>query len=439
MSIRHTSAATAVLVALLAVGGAGCSATPTSSRSAGPTASSVPKQTAPSTASDTTRLPATTVANPWSAYWTSVNPGGAIDFVTAQMGWRLDGQLFGPRLDDNLGAGAADNGSAWPGTSITETTDGGTTWSTILRVGSGIWGMDLLSRDVGFAVGVTSLRRTTDGGEHWQQVSEPAGHPLVWVDFKTSELGYGLTTIGTLVRTVDGGSRWNSTGMTTTGTAACFASAQVGYVSDRSGDLYATHDDGRSWAEVERAPSRPEQFVGPWSDLSCNGTNIWLGLQLLCAAACGATFPYLVAHSANGGTSWSTMASDWPAASVATAPVAFLAAVAVGPSSRGLIVNLPIEYSSPPTNLRLLVAEGSGTTYTTATVPALPTSSSAALDVHICGVTFVGSTGWLYFHDRAVGLPGKPRAEPVLWKTTDGGSSWEVLVAGPSQPPPPVG
>jgi len=72
--------------------------------------------------------------------------------------------------------------------------------------------------------------------------------------------------------------------MTTTATAACFASAWVGYVADRSGDLYATHDAGRSWAEVERAPSRPEQFVGPWSDLSCNGTNIWLGLQLICAA-----------------------------------------------------------------------------------------------------------------------------------------------------------
>ena len=80
-----------------------------------------------------------------------------------------------------------DNGSAWPGTSIEETDRGGKSWSTILRIASGIWGMDLVSRDVGFAVGVTSLRITSDGGKHWRQVSEPAGHPLVWVEFNTSE------------------------------------------------------------------------------------------------------------------------------------------------------------------------------------------------------------------------------------------------------------
>ncbi|MGO9335532.1 MAG: WD40/YVTN/BNR-like repeat-containing protein [Acidimicrobiales bacterium] len=186
-----------------------------------------------------------------------------------------------------------DNGSAWPGTSLSRTTDGGSTWSTILRIGTGIWGMDLISKDVGFAVGVTSLRRTTDGGDHWQQVSEPADHPLVWVDFTTNELGYGLTTTGTLVRTTDGGSSWRSAGLTRTGTAACFASTEVGYVADRSGAVYATHDGGGSWAEIKPPPVSVEQFIGPWNDISCNGTSIWLGQQLLCAAACAATSPYL--------------------------------------------------------------------------------------------------------------------------------------------------
>jgi len=264
-------AATAVLVATLAVVAVGCSATPTSSPS---TTTSTPAN----------RIPPSTIADPWSTYWTSVNPGSAIDFVTARTGWRLDGQLWGPRLDGSLGSGVVDNGSAWPGTSIEETTDGGKSWSTILHVTSGIWGMDLVSRDVGFAVGVTSLRITSDGGKRWRQVSEPAGHPLVWVEFNTSELGYGLTTTGTLVRSVDAGSSWSSTGMTTTATAACFASAWVGYVADRSGDLYATHDGGRSWAEVERAPfpagtvrwslerpvvQRHEHLARPAADLCC--------------------------------------------------------------------------------------------------------------------------------------------------------------------------
>ena len=69
MGIRHIGAATAVLVAMLAVVAVGCSATPTSSPS---TTTSTPAN----------RIPPSTIADPWSTYWTSVNPGSAIDFVT---------------------------------------------------------------------------------------------------------------------------------------------------------------------------------------------------------------------------------------------------------------------------------------------------------------------------------------------------------------------
>ena len=58
--------------AMLAVVAVGCSATATSSPS---TTTSTPSNKIPSSS---------TVAHPWSAYWTSVNPGSAIDFVTAR-------------------------------------------------------------------------------------------------------------------------------------------------------------------------------------------------------------------------------------------------------------------------------------------------------------------------------------------------------------------
>lgn len=61
-----------------------------------------------------------------------------------------------------------------------------------------------------------------------------------------------------------------------------------------------------------------------------------------------------------------------------------------------------------------------------------------ALDVHVRGMTFVGLTGWLCFDDTDVGCSGKPLAEPLVWKTTDGGLSWQKLAAGPLQPPPPA-
>jgi len=59
-----------------------------------------------------------------------------------------------------------------------------------------------------------------------------------------------------------------------------------------------------------------------------------------------------------------------------------------------------------------MAGQGPDGTYTTATIPALPASSSAALELHIRGVTFVGVTGWLYIDDTGVGSPAKPLAEP---------------------------
>jgi hypothetical protein len=62
-------------------------------------------------------------AFPWRFYWTSVNPGSSIDFVSAELGWRVTGQVFGPGIDGDLaasGGGEVD----WPGTSISATSTG---------------------------------------------------------------------------------------------------------------------------------------------------------------------------------------------------------------------------------------------------------------------------------------------------------------------------
>lgn len=384
--------------------------------------------------------PATASVDPWRAYWTSVNPGSGINFATARVGWRLDGQPYGPGIDDNLGSGVVDNGSAWPGTSITATDNGGRTWSTILRVSTGIWGLDVVSAQVGFAVGVTALFRTADGGRHWTTMGEPVHHSLVWVGFTSSRYGYGLTTTGKLVETADGGSSWLSSKLNVTGTSACFTSASVGYVTSKAGALYATGDGGKGWTLIEQAPPRVEQFIGPWSDLSCDGPNIWLGLRLQCAAACAASFPYLVEHSANGGLTWATSADDWPGVPNSTMPSANLGSVAAGPPGSGIVVELPAP-NSPRwawKDVRVLVARASGNAYTDAKLPTLPESFALAGNYvsAIRGVTLLGNTGWLYFDYTRAGTAERPLAEPIVWKTTDGGWTWTVLTTGPKQAPP---
>lgn len=420
------------MAGVLALALAGCATT----RNETPTSVAVTQATNPARPASVTP---TTISDPWRAYWTSVDPGSGIDFVTTQDGWRVDGQVWGPRIDDNLGSAVADNGSAWPGTSLSATDNGGRTWQTIFRLRTGIWGLDRVSERLGFAVGVTALWQTADGGKRWRRRGEPAGHALVWVDFTSARRGYGLTTAGALMQSDNGGTTWTPVaGRQTKETAACFSSARVGYVVDSSGALYRSRDGGASWSIVERAPRPVEGFIGPWSELSCDGSNVWLGLQLSCAAACGGASPYRVEHSADGGATWSTRQGGWPRPSP-TAPALYLASVAAaGADGGGIVVGLPTENAPPPADdIQLLATTSPVGPYGAATVPTLPPSNLIAATVHVRGVAFVGSTGWLYFDDTAMGTPKRPLAEPIVWKTTDAGRSWYLLASGPKTPPPP--
>jgi photosystem II stability/assembly factor-like uncharacterized protein len=387
--------------------------------------------------------------NPWRSSGTSVNPGSSIDFVSAEVGWRVTGQVFGPHIDGDLAAfvgGEVD----WPGTSVSATSDGGRTWSTVLEVSTGIWGLDFVGPRVGYAVAVTSLRRTSDGGSHWQEVGEPPGHALVWVDFQSASDGFGLTGPGTLVRTTDGGSSWSGAGLGTAGAAACFVSPDVGYVADRAGDLYRTSDGARSWRVAESAPKPPVQYVGPWADLACSGGDVALGLEAFCAAACGA-FPnlYLLDYSDDGGRTWAARSGGWLrdgdaafGSSGPHLPYGALGAVALNPAGAAVFSDVPGPSGNSADDVQVgtVAASGGGTTLEMGSAPALPASpvGYALATCHVLGIGFVGRTGWLYFDDGAVGTAGHRLGEPVVWQTTDTGAVWSVLSTGPTEAPPPA-
>jgi hypothetical protein len=313
---------------------------------------------------------------PWRPYWTSVNPGSSIDFLSAKLGWRVTGQVFGPHIDDNLATMVGPEVD-WPGTSISETSDGGRSWSTVLRASTGIWGLDFVSPRVGYAVAVTSLWRTSDGGRHWQEVGEPVGHALVWVDFQTASDGFGLTSPGTLVRTTDGGSSWSKVGLGMAGTAACFVSPTVGYVADRGGDLFRTSNGARSWRVVERAPKPPVQYVGPWVELACSGDDIALALEAFCMAACAAfPSPYLVDYSNDGGRTWAARSGGWLRSPAPYLPDGGLGAVAVNSAGAVVFSDVPGPNGNNADDVQVgtLGASGAGTALDMGSAPALPAS-----------------------------------------------------------------
>lgn len=380
------------------------------------------------------------VSDPWLAYGTDVNPGSAIQFVSAGVGWRLDGQDGAPYLDDNLAAGPG-NGAVimdWPGSSVSSSSDGGASWSTVFSSDTGIWGFDLLSAQVGWVVGVTSLSRTTDGGASWQQMGEPNGQSLVAVDFVSDDVGYGITTDGSVFSSSDGGATWSTVPFAGSAGAVCFTSAQNGYAADQLGNIFVTSDGGQTWAVGQRSPiPTPGSTHSVWAGLSCSGSDASQTVQVVDAGGGSPAEPYVVSQSADQGSSWTVAAdaSGDPQVPVppAASPFHQLAGATGGPAHGALLVGFP----SSGWGLQIARTRGSG--HAPAAVPSLPASSpppetAGYLVVH--GVSFSGSNGWILLNDNAVGPESSPQTESIVLGTTDGGNSWSILQADSPQNPP---
>lgn len=416
---------TGALLGLLAGcsgGGAGSARTSAASR---PTSSST------TTLTSVAQVSPKVSGNPWLAYLTGVDPGSAIEFATDEVGWRLDGQGATPGVDESLAAGPGAQ-VAKPGSSVSATVDGGRTWRTILRVSTGVWGVDLVSPRVGYAVGVTGLYRTEDGGATWTSLREPTPHPLVWTQFTSADQGYGLTTKGVMVTTTDGGRSWQLGALRRPGTAACFASARVGYVTDAAGDVLVTRDGARSWVVAKHGLGHIEQFYGPWADLSCSGPDVMVGLEYFCGAACGASHPYLVERSTTSARTW--VGPKPTAAGIPGASNAVFGAVATDQEA-SVLVALPDENSETPSqryDVTVLSAPPPGAPYVRASEPALPGSQStepAAYRTTVLGLDVRGSHGWLYIDVLVNRTANAVSVRPVVWSTTDGGRSWRLRSA----------
>ena len=94
---------------------------------------------------------------------------------------------------------------------ILRSTDGGESFSEIasgLGTGYDLWGLELVDDTLGWACGATGLIKTTDAGESWQIVNTPGftGN-LWWIDFMNKDYGF-IAADGNVLRTTDGGENW---------------------------------------------------------------------------------------------------------------------------------------------------------------------------------------------------------------------------------------
>ncbi len=377
-------------------------------------------------------------AAPWRAYLTDVNPGSAIRFTTSETGWRLDGQGGAPYLDDSLAAGPHGTISDWPGSSLSRSVDGGHSWESIYTAKDGIWGLDPLSDREGWVVGVTSLAYTNDGGSTWRELGEPKSKPLVSVDFVSDVEGYGLTTDGQLVQSSDGGASWEPGNLQDPGADLCFASQESGYVSTQDGDVFSTDHAGQTWTPSAKAPIVYD-LAPYWSQISCNGSDVWQGLRVLDPGAGGQ--PYVVSYSEDRGSTWSVVAGNALDESLhapkAPEVVDQLQQLAVGASGDAFLIG--VSESQWELQIRQMLGAQEGSPSTVPSPPSgedTPSFSNGYLEVH--GASFKGSDGWVYLNDNAVGSADSPKTEVVLLGTDDGGHTWRVIQRSSPEPPPPL-
>lgn len=213
---------------------------------------------------------------------------------------------------------------------IMRSEDSGATWSVIhtSNADSGMHfsSVHFVNRNVGWVVGTNEILHTENGGDSWVSqvgnISGVSGPLLEKVRFSTDQRGLAVGTRlvsdpfsgpPVILFTMDGGEHWDSAQIApgqnpalkkASLTSACVTSSGIGLAvgGGVSGSLaLLSTDDGMTWSDITQKlgtilPIQPR-------DVACSGpSEMWI-------VGGG---PARIAHSADGGTTWTDQTSSLP-------------------------------------------------------------------------------------------------------------------------------
>lgn len=265
--------------------------------------------------------------------------------------------------------------AAGGGGTFMRSTDAGATWSTSFAIGSSVNAMHLVSSSLGFAVGdqgfiartndggqtwtpqtssvqttlndvhffdanlglavgdSNTMLRSTDGGATWTKITMPPHGNAYGVRFADANIAVAVGSNGARLRSTDGGASWTRLDTPVAGCQTCtlrsvaFTSATMGFaVGDQSNKILLTDDAGLTWASV------PGANAAGATDGSCGfGAIDFSGANGIAAATCG-----WVAHTSDGGVTWTKFPAGGIALETDTFDVAFgTGAIAVATGAEG--------------------------------------------------------------------------------------------------------
>lgn len=325
---------------------------------------------------------------------------------------------------------------------IMKTTDGGLSWN---YQNSGVtvtlWYLDFYDANLGLAIGATgNILRTTDGGATWTPSTSPGSTTLYnvqFVDASTVYMTAGSTTIGRLFKSTDGGVTFTNISAnvpfvgTSTVRGLYFHGQTHGWLTTTLYEVYRTTDGGTTWAltqdlgtgtlyEVRFADTLNGFMAGTngevfrstdggvtWALQAMNATENMYGLDiapvlgegsLRTVIACGRYGTLL--KSADYGTTWHKLYSA--ATQEELRDVTFVDPLV------GYAVGGPAVVG--PGNGQVLKTTDGGNTWN-----------------QIAGTTYRNYSA--FWHDANNGYVGY-RSPWGIWKTTNGGTSWDSLNTG---------
>jgi len=272
-------------------------------------------------------------------------------------------------------------GTEWPAPQlILKTTDGGLTWSHSDLALGGINAVFFANSTTGYGVGGGGkVMKTTDGGDNWNYHSFGTDFSFSGVSFQNDSFGCFVGGDGKIVTTHDGGKYWDfpESGTTAGLNSVNFPDASTGYIAGNSGIVLQTRDGGETWQRRPGIIHRPSSIY--FVDTDCGY----------------AISPDSIERTTDGGHSWtaSKLGSYIYARSVffTSKDTGFVAGYA--------------------DNGQILKTTDGGLTWIITSLPE-----------QIHSICFPGRlTGY------AVGTEG------AIYKTVDGGESWNPMVSGTSE------
>lgn len=166
-------------------------------------------------------------------------------------------------INENVGFAAggvsgSNIGSAFPGSMIYKTTDGGESWQKqrISTNYSEQFSLYFVNDSVGFTVGLGYQAKTTNGGKSWIPFEFNFNGQMTKILFTDSNTGFVVGLFGNIFKSTDQGSIWNKMENKSIGHIydLCFANKKIGYACGQ-GEIVKTIDGGNTWTTLTNSPS----------------------------------------------------------------------------------------------------------------------------------------------------------------------------------------